>query len=134
MTPNAKGSKTPFGRELERLRNERGLKQYEVAGAVGISHQAYQHYIHGARTKISIEIIRKLAEVLHGDLETLLRLVRPDLASILDLKTEVKEDLLIKQSHLVSITLQEGRVIAEVLEALRGKEVFLENKIGFLME
>ncbi len=82
-----KNEKCRFGIELERLRkllskSARGriITQRLIAEYVGVSPQAYQHWIYGRRGKdIDLAVIKRLSLVLDGDFTKLVRLARPDI-------------------------------------------------------
>ena len=61
-----------FGEKLKKLRTEKGLKQAEVAAAVGVSRRTYISYEQEGRYPRKRDVYAKLAETLECDINYLI--------------------------------------------------------------
>ena len=102
-----------LGRRVKKLRKEQGIKQTELADALGISYQ-YMSMIETGKRQLSLSLLVDLAnrlgattdELLYGSLDSLNKKYDQDMQDILEDCTPEERDFILAMTKAAKFTLR----------------------------
>ncbi len=105
-----------LGRRVKKLRKEQGIKQTELADALGISYQ-YMSMIETGKRQLSLSLLVDLAnrlgattdELLYGSLDSLNKKYDQDMQDIMEDCTPEERDFILAMTKAAKSTLRTGR-------------------------